>query len=114
MRGRWITLVLTPVILRIFIGYMVHEVITIGLGQDGCSRNGHHIAVTLHDGGMRYSRVRNETVAIYEQMLGTHFQLVYGPMHGRERCLEDVYPVYLLIINHTYCPCQRLTLNYRA
>ena len=46
-----VALVGAPVVLWIFLGQTIHVVVAVGLGQDGCSRDGEIFAVALDDGG---------------------------------------------------------------
>ena len=46
-----VALVGEPVVLGIFLGQLVHVVVTIGLGEDAGSCDGEVLAVALHDSG---------------------------------------------------------------
>ena len=71
-----VTLVREPVVLGVFPCQLVHVVITIGLGLDACSSNGKIFPVTLHDGGMGEVLVGLELIAIHNDRLWTHLELV--------------------------------------
>ena len=59
-----------------------HEIITVGLGKDGGSGDGHHLAVTFDDGLMGEVFEGVEAVAVDEQELGADGQRADGAMHG--------------------------------
>ncbi len=122
---RRVALVGEPVVLGVLGSEGVHEVVTIGLGEDACRCYGEIFAVALDDCGVRqglavveqgqvlvavYGAMVNrgiigvEAVAVYYQCLGRHLQLVYGSVHGEVGGMEDVYPVYLLSCTHSHRP----------
>ena len=101
-----ITLVLVPVIERIFLMQGIHIVVAIGLRQDGSRCNAEVLPVAFHHRGMRQVLILLEAVPIYQQMLGTEIQLVDGPMHRQERRIQDIDLVNLFGSDHTDRPRQ--------
>ena len=93
---------------------LLHEVIPVGLGQDACSSYGKVFSVTLHDGGVRDVLVLMEAVAVYQQMLGPHFQSIHSTVHGQNGCGQDINFIYLRIGHDPDGPGKRLPFYNRA
>ena len=108
-----IACIMVPTIERELFVQFFHIIITIGLCQDGCRRNGEVLAITFHYGGVRHSSslIRQESVSIDDQMFGPHFQAINGSMHRRDTGTKDVHLVNLLRRHDSQCPCHRITLN---
>ena len=52
-----------------------------------------------------------EAVAVNDDFLRPHLQLVQRTVHGQNACIEDVYLVYLVIVHDAHRPCQRFALD---
>ena len=65
----WITFVLVPVIIGILKVDLLHEVIPVCFGQDGCSRDCHIERIPPDDALVPYRRIRSEPVPVDEQQL---------------------------------------------
>ena len=94
--GRGIALVLGPAILGIVLIELAHEFITVGFGQNRGRRDAEHLAITLDYGGEGDALVRGEAVAVDEDALGAHLQLVQSAVHGKDARPQDVDAVNLL------------------
>ena len=108
---RGVTLVREPVVLRIFLSKTIHVVIKIGLGENRGSSGSQLFTIALNDGGMRDILVFLEAVAIDNNRLWAHLQLVEGPMHRKNRGIEDVDLVDLLRRDDANSPNHRIALD---
>ena len=114
---RGIALVGAPVVLGIFLCQAVHVVITVGLGEDAGGSDSEVFAVALHDGRMgqllAVSRVLIglEAVAIDDDGLRAHLQLIQGTMHGEYRSVEDIDLVDLLGGDDAHSPGYGIALG---
>ena len=79
-----------------------HIFVTPGLGQDtGRSDRGEE-AVSFDDAPVRDASVLSEPVTVDQQQPGPDAQLVEGQVHGLERCLKDIDPVDLVVVDAGY------------
>ena len=114
---RGIALVGEPVVLGIFLCQAVHVVITIGLGEDAGGSDSEVFAVALDNRRMgqllAVSRVLIglEAVAIDDDGLRAHFQLIQCPMHGEDRGVEDIDLVDLLGGDDAHSPGYGIALD---
>ena len=109
-RGR-IALVGVPVILGKLAVQPEHALIAVRLGQYAGSGYAHVSRIALHYGGVGKVSVGLEAVAVNDDLLRPHLQLVQRTMHGQYACIEDVYLVYLVIVHDAHRPCQRFALD---
>ena len=109
-----ITLVATPVVLRIFLGKTVHIVVTIGLGEDAGSCYGEILAVALYYCGVGQVMIWLEAIAVYYDCLGTHAQGIEGSVHGEDAGIEDVYLVDFPGSDNAKSPGYGIALDYLA
>ena len=108
MLCRRISLIVIPVVVGILLVQTVHIVITIGLGKDRGRSDIHQLAIALHYRLVRYIAIGFELIAIYHYILGAHFQCIQCTVHGKYRCIEDIYLVYLFGRDDAQCPSQRI------
>ena len=114
-----IAFVRLPVVLRVFLGQAVHVVVTIGLGKYRSGSNAQVFAVALDDGGVwdvdgitiDHGTVGLESVAVNDDVLRAHLQLIQGTMHGQYGGIEDIDFVYFLRSDDTHRPRYGITLN---
>ncbi len=109
-RGR-IALVGVPVILGKLAVQPEHALIAVRLGQYAGSGYAHVSRIALHYGGVGKVSVGLEAVAVNDDFLRPHLQLVQRTVHGQDACIEDVYLVYLVIVHDAHRPCQRFALD---
>ena len=94
--GRGIALVLGPAILRELLIQLAHALVTVGLGENRCRCDAEHLAVALDDGGIGYRLIGGEAVAVDEDALGAHVELVQRAVHGQDARPQDIDAVNLL------------------
>ena len=105
VRLRGIALVLLPVVVGILLCKTVHVFVAKCLGED--ARCGYRLILTvaLHYRCVGQVAVVCEAVAVDDDRLGAHGELVERTVHGEEAGVEDVYAVDLLGRNHAHSPC---------
>ena len=108
---RGIALVRQPVVLGIFLRQSVHIVVTIGLGEDRSGSNREILAVALNNRRMREILVFLKPVAIHDDCLRTHLQLIQRTMHRQYRGVEDVDLVDLLRGDDAHRPGHSIALD---
>ena len=106
-----VAFVFVPVVLGEVLRNAQHVLVTVGLGEDGGSRNAHVGAVALDNGGVRHIAPGLEAVAVDQDVLRGDLEGVEGAVHGQDRGVEDVDAVNLLGPHHGHCPCERLMLD---
>ena len=107
----WVTLVGVPVILGKLAVQPEHALIAVCLGQYAGSGYAHVSRIALHYSGVGKVSVGLEAVAVHDDFLRPHLQLVQRAVHGQNACIEDVYLVYLMIIYDAHRPCQCFALD---
>lgn len=115
-----IAFVVVPMVHGVFLVYVVHVVVAVGLGEDAGGGYAHIAGIALDygrvgDGGLRMWRGPwHEAVAVYYDMEGDVGELVEGMVHGHDAGAEDVVPVYLVVVHLAYCPCEGVVLDEPA
>ena len=92
---RGVTGVAVPAVVRHLHVEFAHVVVAVSLREDGGRGNGEVLAVALDDGLVGQLSVGLEAVAIDDDELRTHSELVEGTVHGEDGRVEDVDVVYL-------------------
>ena len=109
--------VAVPVILGVFLVYLLHEVVAVGLGQNRGRRDAHHLAVALDDGlvgngfAARGVLVGVEAVAVHQDVFGARGELIQSAMHRQNGGAQDVDLVDLFVVHDADGPGQSLTLD---
>lgn len=112
--GGWVSLVVVPSILRMGLVLFQHVCITVCLCQHRRRRDGQILAITFYDALMGDKPVRNEAVAVNNNTARLRAELLQSQMHGLDAGLQDVYLIYLLVIDHRHSVGCRLFFNEYA
>ena len=96
MLNRRIAFILLPIIVRILIIKLFHNMVTSCLCQDRSRCDNLIFSVTAHNALMLDIFIFIETISVDKKQLRPDFQLVDGAMHSQKRCVEDVYLVDFL------------------
>ena len=106
--------VVVPAILRIFLGNAAHILIAVRFRQNRRGSNAHHLSVALHDGLIGRVAIGLKLVAIDQNKLRAHLELVERTVHRQNRGVENVDAVDFFWPHMRHSPRQRLLLNHGA
>ncbi len=87
---RWISLVLFPVVHRVFRVKRFHIGVTIGLCQHRRGGNAYVFAIAFYDAFMGNFFIAFKTIAVYNDEFRCDGQLIYGLVHGHDSRIEDI------------------------
>ena len=98
-----------------------HAVVAVGLGEDGGGGDGEVGGVALDDAVVGNDLsvalrvvVGIEAVAVDDEVVGTHGELVDGTVHGGDAGTQDVHLVNLLVRDDAHGPTDGIALNLLA
>lgn len=106
-----------PAVAGVSGGQLGHQVVAVGLGQNGGGGDAEVFAVTFHHGVGGYVHHRDgvevglEFVSVDYDMCRAHLEGVKGAVHSEDGGVQDIYAVNLVVRHQIYCPCQGLLLD---
>ena len=109
-RGR-VAHVVIPFVHGVFVMQPHHAIVAVGLGEDGSGGDGKIFSVTLDDACVWQVMVLVEAIAVDDEFLRTHVELVDGSMHGGDAGTENVHLVNFLVRDDAYSPSHGIALN---
>jgi len=106
-----IGLVDIPAIHGVLLMQAQHQGVTVSFCQHRGGGYGGIQGVAVHYAGVGDAQgVRGKAVAVDEQVIGPDLKPADSALHAGDRCLQDVYAVYLLSLHHHHTPGYRLAL----
>src|SRR5690606_7275416 len=100
----WITFVLVPVVKRKFFMNSFHKIVAVSFCQNRRRSNGIIFTISFYNTLMLNIVVWFEAISVYNNKARFLIEQIQGLVHSQERCIEDIYPIYFLMV---YC-CNRI------